>query len=197
MEETYKVSDKVTPKPFWKEKSNLFVINIVLIYVGWKIAFFLLHTGNGPVQREWAAFVFWVGSIYANITSGLLNALGQQTIHNGIDVVFTKIGKTILIQEHCLAMPAMVLFTACILLFTGSWRNKIWFVPLGLLFIIGINIVRLILVCLTFVNMSIKTFHLYHSIIYVAITYTLILLMIYWWMKKFATAGSSPATPPS
>ena len=179
-------------RPFWKDPSALFVINIALVYAGWKIAHHFLITTSGTLHSWWVSVVSSIGGFYAAITSGLLNLFAQNTIHQGIDIIFTRSGKRIFVQEHCLAIPAMIVFSGAILLFTGQWKNKLWFVPLGLLAIMIINILRLMFLSLTFEHMSLDFYKINHSVVYVVITYALILLMIMWWMKKFADA--EPAT---
>jgi exosortase/archaeosortase family protein len=174
-------------KDWFSDKANQFVIKVFLAYGIWKLMYrFFLN--QGPLSEWWRGFTYSLGTLYASVTSTLLNAVGQHTNSSGKYIVYITSLKRIAVSEHCLALPAMLIFTLSILLFTGAWKNKLWFVPLGLAGIALINIFRLALLSITFEKYSTQNYEINHSYVYVAVTYGLIFLLIYWWMKKFSTA---------
>jgi exosortase/archaeosortase family protein len=163
--------------------ANRFVLSIFGIYGAWKvIQHYLLH---GIWIGEWKHITNAIGTVYASATSRLLHIVGQHTIQSGIAVIFPT-GDKILVEEHCLAIPAMILFAGTIALFSGSWKNKLWFIPMGLSVIIAINLLRLVFICITFEHFSKFFFELNHVYIYVAITYSAILGMILIWMNRYS-----------
>jgi len=169
-----------------KNPANLFVLNMLVVYLLWKaFSYYQKHT-HGFVHIKWQKIIVFLGGVYAAITSFILNIFGEYTLHNGFEVFYPTQNKIIRIEDHCLALPATVIFVGTILLFKGDWRNKLWFIPLGILLIVIINLVRLVFVCETFVYFTKEFFEINHSVIYVIITYALIFLLIVWWMKKFA-----------
>lgn len=170
---------------YLKDEANLFVIKILAVYAGWKIIhYFLLHTV--VAGHLWLKLIDRLGSFYAGMSSAILNLTGEETYHTGISVVYQYSGRSILAEEHCLAIPAIVVFIGSILFFTGSWKNKLWFIPMGVFAVIVINTIRFVFLCYTFEHFSLSFFEINHSLIYVVITYSLIMLLIIWWMQKFS-----------
>ncbi|MDB5281947.1 MAG: Exosortase EpsH-related protein, partial [Bacteroidota bacterium] len=94
--------------------------------------------------------------------------------------------RSIRVEEHCLAFPATIIFICAIALFSGSWKNKAWFIPLGIFCIILINLIRLLFVCYVFENFSARFYQINHSVVYVIVVYAFIFLMIVWWMNKYS-----------
>ena len=174
-----------------KDRANLFVLNIFVVYALWKAFAYYVKNSTGQVHTAWLNFIIYLGSAYAAATSFVLNVFGENTVHNGIAVFYPVLYRRITVEDHCLAIPATVIFTGTILLFRGSWKNKLWFVPMGILFIAIINMLRLVSLCYIFAHYSQKFFDINHSLIYVVLTYSLIFLLIVWWMKKFAEPGNN------
>jgi exosortase/archaeosortase family protein len=183
------MADTTTPKwkSFFKDEATLFVIKIVAVYVVWKVIHFILHRPEtGVIFKDWAAITYSFGIFYAKVTSRILHLFGQNTFQIGYAVQYQPSMKSIWIQEHCLAIPAMVIFTGSILLFKGSWKNKLWFIPVGLIGIFLINTLRLVLLSVTFERFSEAFYQFNHSYVYLIFSYSLIFLLIAWWMKSYS-----------
>ena len=181
-------------KSFFKDEANLFVIKMVLIYVGWKaIHQYFLIGGPPSVVTWWTNFVYWLGSQYATATSFILNHIFREhTIPIGVNIYYPEELKYVIAAEHCLAIPATVIFIGSILLYRGSWLNKLWFIPMGVIIVSLINLLRLIFVCETFIHFRKTIFTINHSFVYVAITYALIMVLIIWWMQRFGRPQRAP-----
>jgi exosortase/archaeosortase family protein len=174
-------------RAFFTDEANLFVIKIILIYAGWKAAFaFVLH-GNTPLAAPWERFVNFLGYEYAGVTSAILNVFGEHSVHWNTAIYFPSTNKAVYVVEHCLAIPATLIFVSAILMYRGSWKNKLWFIPMGILAICVINLIRLVLLSITFQHFTYRFYQINHSIVYVVITYALIMGLIIWWMRKFGT----------
>ena len=181
----------LTPIEKLKNKREyVFVIVIFGVYGLWKLFSFYVKNTSGVAHETWNRFIIGLGSAYALATSSILNLFGEKTINQGIAVFYPVANKSILIQDHCLAIPVTVIFVGSILAFSGELKNKIWFISMGILMIAIINIVRLIFLCYTFVHCSAYFFNINHRLIYVVITYALIFLLILWWIKKYSTVKS-------
>lgn len=169
-----------------RDEATVFVLKIVGVFGGWKLFHYLVHDSAGEAVPWWAMFVHRLGVFYASVTSPILNIFGEETRHWDFYIIYVQSGRNIRVEEHCLAIPAMVIFTGSILLFRGDWKHKLWFIPLGLGGIFIINLLRLIFLSVTFEHFSSDFFEINHTVIYVIITYSLIMFMIAWWMKKFS-----------
>ncbi len=128
-------------------------------------------TALKQLPGPWAQFTFSFGLFYAHVTSPILKFLGEPNFTSGIHFFFDRPGGRwdMAVTEHCLAIPAMVIFSAIILAFPGSFKNKLWFIPLGVFFIFLINIVRLVFLCLVFVHYPYNIYSFFHKYVYVLI----------------------------
>jgi exosortase/archaeosortase family protein len=172
-------------KSILNDRANLFVIKVVGVYAVWKLFHYYIQHSSGIPQQIWLTVIEKMGGFYAVITSAVLNIFGEETIRQGIKIVYIHSQNNIRVEDHCLAIPAMVIFTFSIALFNGTWKNKLWFIPLGLLGIFIINVIRLVSLSYIFEHFTRKFYDINHSLIYVVITYALVFLMIMWWMKKY------------
>lgn len=162
----------------------LIPIKIVSMYVLWKVFHHFVSQPQNLFHLLWENFCVQIGSWYATATGFLLSLFGMFATADGINVNLLASHKQIWVQEHCLAIPAMVVFTGSVLSFKGTLKSKIPFIALGLMGIIFINLLRLTFVSVAWVYLSDYFFNLHHTFIYAAATYGFIFLMIVWWVKR-------------
>jgi len=173
-------------KKWSNDRATLFVLNMFVVYALWKLFAYYVKHSSGFIHESWGKIIISLGSIYATVTSFILNLFGERTVQTGISVFYPTENKIIRVEDHCLAIPATIIFVGTIVLFKGDWRTKLWFIPFGILLIIIINLTRLAFLCYTFAHFSRHFFDINHSVIYVIITYALVFMMIVWWMRKFS-----------
>lgn len=182
-------------RKFYQNRANRFVVNILLVYAGWKLLYFALNH-IPAIKPHWDSFAYSFGVFYAGITSFLLNLTGVASRAYGYYILFerahTQTG--IMVSEHCLAIPAMVIFTGIILSFPGILSQKLVFILFGLCIIFIINVVRLLLLCVVYINYPKSVFDFFHTYFYVVVTYALIFLMVAWWMRRAEDKPAPPAT---
>jgi exosortase/archaeosortase family protein len=166
------------------EERFLIPMKIILAYVIWKVFHHFVSQPHNSFHMLWEDFCVQVGSWYATSTGFLLSLFGMWATADGINVNLVTSNKQIWVQEHCLAIPAMVVFTGAVLSFKGTWKSKIRFIFTGLVGIMFINLLRLIFVSVAWVYLSAQFFNLHHTFIYAAATYGFIFLMIVWWVKR-------------
>jgi len=175
-------------------KSNLFLVQMVLVYGSWKFLYYFIENSQGKFQEAWFSLVHHLSIFYANIAVGVLRFMGEVVRRDGIGIHFYQLSRVVDVEEHCLAIPAMYIFVFSITLFSGSWKNKLWFIPLGLLGIAFINVMRLVPLAFVFAHLPDQYFIFHHSFLFVAITYGLILAMVRIWMKYFSNIEASQNT---
>jgi exosortase/archaeosortase family protein len=164
------------------QEKYLIPIKIVLVYVVWKVFHGFAAMAGTPLNLFWIDLVFKVGTIYATCASFFLTLIGMKAVGTGITINLLESHRQVLVQDHCLAIPAMVVFAGSVMIFKGSLREKTWFVLAGLIGIFFINVIRLIFVSYTWVYFSQVFFEFDHSLIYVVFTYGFIFFMIARWM---------------
>ncbi len=158
-------------------------LKIILVYVGWKVLHHFLSLPGSPLYTGWQHVTATVGHWYAVAASAVLSTGGLQAVAEGININLLLSNRQIYVQEHCLAIPAMVLFTGVVFCFAGSLVSKLRFVALGLTGIVLINILRLVFVSITWVYCSERFFEINHSYIYVFVTYSFIFAMLARYIK--------------
>jgi exosortase/archaeosortase family protein len=171
--------DKI--KKLWHDPSIGFGFKMVAVYLCWKV--FAHYTGH---TDWWQRFTLMYGSIYARLTASFLSVLGLSATARGADIVMG--GTYITVADHCLAIPATVIFAGSILLSPGRWSSKCWYIALGCAIIIVVNILRLAMVCYMWIHFNSLFFELNHSVIFVILFYSIVLWMVVHWMKKYAWA---------
>lgn len=165
-------------------------IKIVVVYICWKGFHYLAHIPGTWLAVKWQKICLATGSFYATFTAWLLRSTNTLMAYaDGIDINLIQHNKQIWVQEHCLAIPAMVVFTGTVLLVKSPVGPKLWFIPLGLCGIVFINTLRLVFVSLAWVHLSEHFFNLHHSFIYSVITYGFIFLMLVWWINRNTAAA--------
>ncbi|MEN8122364.1 MAG: hypothetical protein ABFS35_18610 [Bacteroidota bacterium] len=146
----------------------------------------------------WVFYTFlrdtaFIHDIYEDVTAVLTNNLlvASKYFLSILGFETEVFGKTIRIagtggvylDRGCLARNLMGLFVGFIIAYPGTIKKKLWFIPLGLVFITIINIVRIsalayIMVCCP------EHVDINHHVIFKYTVYILIFLMWYIWIKK-------------
>ncbi|MBL7800348.1 MAG: archaeosortase/exosortase family protein [Chitinophagales bacterium] len=167
----------------FRSDSILIPIKIVSIYIAWKIFHHFASVESTGLNIFWKQLCEVFGTAYAVITAKMLVLFGQKAYSSGINIYLAQ-QKEIWVQEHCLAIPAKVIFVGSILSFHGKWKDKFLFIVIGLMGIILINIARLIFVSLAWLYFPLYFFDMNHSLIYAVLAYGFIFFMIRWWIKR-------------
>jgi len=173
------------------QEQYLIPIKIVLVYLAWKVFNYYALIPGTALNHFWNTLVADLGNLYAIVSSFILTLVGLKASASGININLIDSNKQVWVQEHCLAMPAMIVFTCAVLLFRGIWREKLLFLAIGLAGIVFINLMRLILVSYAWIYFSPPFFRIVHSYVYVLITYAFIFLMLAWWMNRVIKKNNS------
>jgi exosortase/archaeosortase family protein len=171
------------PKKYLQDQ-YLIPLKLVFVYVTWRIFHHLTNIKATPLFYFWKQFCLMLGSWYAGAVSFLLSFFGIASSSNLNKIFLSENFREIRVTEHCLGIPAMLFFTASILVFKGSLKDKIWFVTLGLIGIIFINYIRMFFLCFACLYLTQQFYDLHHSVIWVVITYSFIFMMIVWWINR-------------
>ena len=83
----------------------------------------------------------------------------------------------------CTGIKQSFIFLVIMLLARGSWKHKLWFIPLGILCCYIINIFRITAITLIVKNHQ-ELFHFYHGFVFKYLYYGLIFLMWLFWEEK-------------
>jgi len=131
----------------------------------------------------------------ADISAFFLRLLGhefnQEYMVYGCEarLVFQEHG-SICIGTGCSGLELFLVFFGFILLMKGDWKNKLWFVPMGFLGILILNIIRIITLCLFFIHAP-QYVQFNHKYTFVIIVYVAIFGLWILWANKFANKKQS------
>lgn len=174
--------------PYQQVRHITVPLKIIGVYAGWKVLHHFLSLPGSPLYTGWQHVTAAVGHWYAVAASAVLSAGGLASVAEGININLLASNRQIYVQEHCLAIPAMVLFTGVVFCFAGGLATKLRFIALGLTGIVLINILRLVFVSIAWVYCSERFFEINHSYIYVFVTYSFIFAMLAYYIKKAVKA---------
>ena len=98
-------------------------------------------------------------------------------IYGGLANVFIATG--------CNGIEMMALFAGFVLIFEGSWKHKIWFIPLGVIILHGLNILRVL--SLIFIGRnSLENLEFNHKYTFTILLYLITFLFWMIWVKYFS-----------
>jgi exosortase family protein XrtF len=151
---------------------------------------YYLGIENGQGIERWVSIQ--VGS-YANFFTSIFGYIPH--LDTSTDFVVTSIPEGIhthgvWIGEPCNGIKVMGLFAIFIIAFTGSFKHKLWFIPLGFLILHTANAIRIsVLTIVSAINPENLEFN--HDITFQIIMYGIVFLLWYWWVNKFSSFKKS------
>ena len=165
------------------------VVRFLLIggsaYVGWLI---LYHN----VIQEYTNWDYYLNLNIVQLSKGLLNVFGVETFidieSDHVVLVNSDSFSALWVGDQCNGFKLFSIFSIFILAFPGNWKNKLWFVPMGILLVHLANIIR---VCaLMMINDNNPDYlHFNHLYTFTIFVYAIIFLLWLWYARKFSAYG--------
>jgi exosortase family protein XrtF len=106
----------------------------------------------------------------------------QMLIINGVESV--KVG------NRCNGLFTMVIYAGFIIAYPGSWRSKMFFVPIGIFMIFLSNVIRIGVLALNWIHYR-STFDFNHKYTYTFIVYGVVCVLWMWWINKYSFLATS------
>jgi exosortase/archaeosortase family protein len=131
-------------EPQWEKVRGVFWFFVItlLFHIIWRIWVNNLHFA--PVQPI-ISFIrtFLVNQVYYESTYILRHVLSINIILEP-NVIITNNGVWLILGESAAGFKQMCQFAVLILLFSGQWKHKAWFIPVGFIILHLTNIFRII-----------------------------------------------------
>lgn len=133
------------------------------------------------VSTLYGYFIHYVLLLLAEPAAIILTAIGF-----GADVVNQRyldlydLEFNVHIRNFCLGVDMMFTLTALIVAFPGKWKDRLWFIPLGILGIQLINIARIVGLCLSFLLLKKGDFVDHHDVFNVIAVIFIFFLFVSW-----------------
>ena len=156
-----------------------------LFYISWIILYYYLLEPKTLLDERIITHI-------VHVSAWLLKCFGYSTFEETRDTTFQLVGIVggsnnpgVWIGTACNAVSLFALFTIFIIAMPGSWKNKMWFIPMGLLIIHLANILRVtLLAIIAYVNVNYLNFN--HTYTFTILTYSIIFILWIWWVNKFS-----------
>jgi exosortase/archaeosortase family protein len=138
-------------EPRWEKVRNIFwfVVITVVFHILWRIWAVSFHFA--PVGEFLSSTRAFIAHQLFNHATFILRDVLNVTISTETKIIITKNGLRLLLGESSAGLKQMCQFVLLILLFSGSWKNRLWYIPVGIIILHLTNIFRII--CLVVIAM--------------------------------------------
>lgn len=162
-----------------------FVIALLAAHFFWKF------TMNGDESNNQVIFfgldisqpfVFMSAHI-AKVTDVALNFFGFKTTLFEGNILRYENKNAVCVAWSCTAIKQTFIFTVIMLLARGNWIKKLWYIPLGWIFIYLFNLLRIIVIT-AFIRNHPDWFDFLHEHLFKYLFYIMIFLVWMYWEEK-------------
>ena len=155
----------------------LFILKAVGLYLIWFLIYDNWLLKDGFVDH------FLINHLVSS-TEFILKSMGY-LVFTYSDAVGIDGTHGVLIGTPCNGLSLFALFAGFIIIFPGKWKQKLIFIPIGLLAIHILNIIRLVGLALVVVYYP-NSLQFNHKYTFTIIVYAFIFLLWMIWVNKFA-----------
>jgi exosortase/archaeosortase family protein len=179
----------------FKKHENLFtfLIRLGMLVLLWQLFFhFVWHNESWLAAYDAFNLVIIDGILWT--CSALLELLQYSTevdSFNRIVKLQGTIGVTV--GEPCIGYDITAFFVALIMACKGPIKQKLWYIPLGVLIIFFINLVRICALALL-VTVDQAIWELNHKLIFTIVVYIFIFFLWKYWLNISRLKGYPPST---
>lgn len=119
----------------------------------------------------------------AVMTHWMLDGLGYPIVMENYNIIRHDTGVAVRIVWACTGLKQTYIFTAIILLYFGSFRRKLWFIPAGWIVLYLFNIFRIAFITAAIRNHP-ESFEFLHEELFKYLFYALIFLLWILWEER-------------
>jgi exosortase family protein XrtF len=167
-------------------KSNAFIRFIILAGLLY-LSLYFLH--QFVVRRYTYYDQKFIGFIIEN-SEFFLNSMGYKTFKvlqdRDIQVIGIDGSNGVWVGSNCNAISLFSLFAVFVIAYPGNVKNKLWFVPVGILAIHFINVFRVMALAII-ARSSPESLDFNHTYTFTFLVYTFIFVLWIIWVNKFAS----------
>lgn len=168
-----------------KLKTNVFQFFILKASILYGLCYFLYEF---IIKRNTKGDQLFIREII-NLSQWILNVLGYKTFAskevNDVQVFGIDGSNGVWIGGPCNGITLMFLFAVFVIAYPGNIKNKLWYVPLGILIVHAINITRIIaLALIAFYYPAYLDFN--HTYTFTFIAYSAVFGLWMLWVNKFS-----------
>ena len=158
-----------------------FLFNAIIFYVAWYLVYEIWIHPIDIIDLK-------VVALTMNTARRMLNLLGFVTFQYKTRLIGIDGAGGLWMGDNCDSIELCAIFIGFIIAFPGYWKQKLWYIPLGVIIITCMNILRVVVLAIIqrFCSKSILDFN--HTYTFNILVYGAIFGMWYLWVKKIAKA---------
>ena len=153
-----------------------------------------------PVNKQVNALFLWASSLLFHQSVWILKHIFLFDVQTTGQTIFIPIANKeffyLNVSPECTSLKQWLHWLVIMLLFPGPWKHKIWYIPLGIIIIQGINIVRVVGLSLAMSKFP-DNFNLFHTYVFKLFFYIMIFAMWLIWVELFIEKRRIVRTPVS
>lgn len=156
----------------------LFIAKALVAYLIW---FFL--------YEQWLLKVGWLDNLIIDnlifLTELLLQLFNFEYFTYGHSIGIDG-SHGVYVGIPCNGIDLISLFAGFIIIFNGSWKNKIWYIPLGIIIIHFLNVIRIFALILI-ENSNPELLEFNHKYTFTILLYIIVFVGWMLWVRKYST----------
>lgn len=131
----------------------------------------------------------WASNQVTNHVMELLPFMGEVPVRMDGNVLSFSHEQRLKVVWSCTGIKQGFIFFVIMFFYPGSWKQKLWFIPVGLLMVWVFNIFRITMIAFTF-GLNPDTFELMHEFVFKYLFYLMLFLLWLLWEEKLAHHGT-------
>ena len=169
----------------------LFVVALLVANYFWK---FTVLGDEGGDQVTWLGmdisrpFDFMAQHI-AHVVFWLIQLTNDGVSFYEPSTIYFATGTGTSIVWGCTGLKQSFIWIIIMLIARGSWKRKLWFIPLGLICAYLFNILRITLIAMAIEHHP-DWFEMLHSYVFKYLFYGMLFCLWLWWSNRIASNGS-------
>jgi exosortase family protein XrtF len=160
-----------------------FLIKAAVLYLGWHLLWYNWIEPDGTVNHYLTYNTAWISEVTLNAFSSHTFSLSPFEEEN--TYLFKDGIPVVLIEHGCNGLILMILFAAFVIAFPGPAKEKLWYVPAGIVAIYLINSLRVIGLAVNHI-ISKESFDFNHKYTFTILVYGAIFTFWMIWVNRFS-----------
>jgi exosortase/archaeosortase family protein len=163
-------------------KANKFIIFFLLKAIAVYIAWYLIYD---LWLEKVGAFDNWIVDYLVYFSVSILELFNYILIVDYHTMGIDGAASHVLVGTGCNGVELYALFAGFVLIFEGSWKHKLWFIPVGVFVLFFFNVFRIIALAITGLY-SAELLDFNHKYTFTIIMYILTFIGWMLWVKYFS-----------
>jgi len=170
-------------KKLFSHPASRFLLIAATSYCVWLILYYF-------VIKEYTNWDYYLDYSIVYISHSLFSLAGITTLIDiESDHVVLMLDRTnqigVWVGDDCNGFKLFSIFAIFILAFPGNWKTKLWFIPMGIIFIQIANVIRVMSLLLIYENYP-AALDFNHKYTFTVFVYSVIFFLWLWWAKKYS-----------